>query len=395
MLKMVSEVTMQYREDKAGNKLSALGLGCMRFSFDKIETERMILAAIKGGVNYFDTAYIYPNSEVTLGEILTKHNMRKDIYIATKMPVNKCKSADDFDIFFNEQLHRLQTDYIDYYFLHMLPDFVLWEKLQKMGIEQWVEKKKKLGEIRQIGFSYHGTCNDFLRILNSYPWEFTMIQYNYYDENYQAGKKGLLAAAEKGVSVMVMEPLLGGRLATGLPKQVVGVFKKSDPNLTPADWAFWWLWNQPEVTVVLSGMNSTQIMESNLNSIKNFRPLTEKEMVVYSDVVALFRKSYKINCTGCNYCQPCPMGINIPACLSVYNTSYLQGYGTGIAMYITSTAAITKNPHSPRLCDGCGKCEKICPQGISIRNELKKVTRRFEPLPMRVGFALIRHIMGG
>jgi len=385
---------MQYREDKAGNKLSVLGLGCMRFPRDKSETERLVLAAIEGGVNFFDTAYIYPGSEAVLGEILAKHNKRKDIYIATKLPAMMCKSPDDFDKYFNEQLRRLRTDYIDYYFIHSLPDSAAWERLQKMGVEQWLEAKKQAGKIHQIGFSFHGTCVEFIKTLEAYPWDFTMIQYNYYDENYQAGKKGLLAAHEKGIAVMIMEPLLGGQLATGLPKPAIEMFKKSDSNLTPADWALWWLWNQPEVTVAVSGMKSVQIMESNLSSVNNFRPLNEKELDVYANVVALFRKSYKIKCTGCNYCLPCPKGINIPACLTVYNTSYLQGYFTGITMYATSTAIITKKPNSPRLCNNCGKCEKICPQNIPIRKELKKVARRFEPLPLRPIFALIRRVIG-
>jgi len=385
---------MQYREDKiSGNKLSILGLGCMRFPRDKTETERMILAAIEGGVNFFDTAYLYPNSENTLGGILAKHNKRKDVYIATKLPLIMCKTSSDFDKFFNKQLERLQTDYIDYYFLHSVADFAQWESFRKMGIEQWLAEKKESGQIRNIGFSYHGTCGDFLKILESYPWGFCMIQYNYYDENYQAGKKGLLAAAEKGISVMVMEPLLGGRLATGLPKQAVEMFEKSDPNLTPADWAFWWLWNQEEVTVVLSGMSSLQQMEENIRSIGNFRTLTDDEMAVYANVVELFRKAYKINCTSCNYCLPCPKGINIPACFSAYNTSCVQGFVTGMTLYATSTAAITKNPVSPHICNQCGKCEKICPQYIPIRKELKKVARRFEPLPLRLGLALARKIM--
>jgi len=385
---------MQYRKDKTGNKLSVLGLGCMRFPRDKAETERMVLAAIEGGINFFDTAYIYPGSEVTLGEILTKHNKRKDVFVATKLPVISCKTASDFDKYFNEQLHRLQTDYIDYYFIHNLPDFATWAKLRDMGIEHWIAEKKKAGKIRQIGFSYHGICDDFIKILDTYPWEFTMIQYNYYDENYQAGKKGLLAAAKKGISVMIMEPLLGGMLATGLPKQAVEILKRADANLTPADWAFWWLWNQPEVTVVLSGMSSLQIIESNLKSTDNFKPLNENKLAVYSDVVALLRKSYKINCTGCNYCLPCPKGINIPACLSIYNTSHLRGFSKGLTLYMTSTAIVTQTPNSPRLCNNCGKCEKNCPQNIPIRKELKKVARRFESLPLRLVFALLRRIIG-
>jgi predicted aldo/keto reductase-like oxidoreductase len=385
---------MQYRTDKISkNELSALGLGCMRFPRDKAETERMILAAIKGGVNFFDTAYIYPNSEKTLGEILAKHDKRKDVYIATKLPLVMCKSAADFDKFLNEQLRRLKTDYIDYYFLHNITSFAQWEALRKLGIGQWIEDKVKAGVIRRIGFSFHGTCDDFLKILGSYAWEFCMIQYNYYDENYQAGRKGLRAAAEKGIPVMIMEPLLGGRLATGLPKQAAELFAKANPALTPADWALRWLWNQSEVTVVVSGMSSSRVMEQNLRSADSFRPLSDDDLAVYGDVVKLFRKSYKINCTGCNYCLPCPKGINIPACFSAYNTRHTQGFATGMKLYMTSIAVLAKNPDSPRLCNDCGKCEKACPQNLPIRRDLKKVVRRFEPLPLRPVLALVRRIM--
>jgi len=384
---------VQYRKNKAGNNLSALGFGCMRFPREMAETERMILAAIKGGVNFFDTAYIYPNSEAVLGEILAKNNLRNDVYVATKLPVAFCKRSGDFDKYFNEQLIRLQTDYIDYYFIHSLSDFEMWESLKEMGIEQWLDEKKSSGKIHQIGFSFHGTCDEFIKILNDYPWEFTMIQYNYYNENYQAGKRGLRAAAEKGLPVMIMEPLLGGRLAKELPPQAVEMFKDSDPDLTPADWALWWLWNQPEVTVVVSGMESTEIVERNLRSLDNFRPLAGNELAVYSDVVAFFRKSYKVNCTACNYCLPCPKGIDIPACLFAYNASYVQGYRKGIKLYATNIGIITKSPNSPRLCNDCGKCEHICPQKIPIRKELKKVSRRFEPLPIRLAIAVVKRFL--
>ncbi|MCL2588880.1 MAG: aldo/keto reductase [Oscillospiraceae bacterium] len=385
---------MQYRLDKvSGNQLSMLGLGCMRFSRDKAETERMILAAIEGGVNFFDTAYIYPGSENTLGEILAKHNKRKDIYLATKLPLTPCRSAADFDKYFDEQLKRLQTDYIDYYFLHNMPNYATWERLQALGIEDWIAKKKASGQIRQIGFSYHGTCDDFIKIFDSYAWEFCMIQYNYYNENYQAGRRGLEAAAAKEISVMIMEPLLGGQLATGLPKQAVELFEKANPALSPADWAFWWLWNQPEVTVTLSGMNSAAIMAQNLSSVDKFRPLTEGELAVYAEVGEVFRKAYKVGCTSCNYCLPCPKGINIPACLSAYNASYAQGYVTGMMLYATSTAAVSRHPTSPRICNDCGKCEKACPQSIPIRKSLKRAAGRLEPLPIRAGLAIARKIM--
>jgi len=385
---------MKYREDKvSGNKLSALGLGCMRFPRDKAEAERLVLGAIEGGINYFDTAYIYPNSEKTLGEILAKHNKRSDIYIGTKLPLMMCKTDADFDKYFSEQLRRLQTDYVDYYFMHSVSDFAQWDAMRKMGIENWIAEKKRSGQIRQIGFSYHGTCDDFLKILDSYYWEFCMIQYNYYDENYQAGRKGLEAAEAKGIPVIIMEPLLGGTLATGLPKQAVEIFARANPDRTPADWALRWLWNQSGATMVLSGMSSTQILEENLRSVSNFSPLTDTESAVYADVVAQMKKTHKINCTSCNYCLPCPKGINIPACFSAYNTSYGHGWIKGVTLYATGTAMIKRRPNSPLLCIDCGKCEKVCPQYIPIVKSLKQVARRFEPLPIRAVMSVVRRVV--
>ena len=385
---------MQYRQCKAtGNKLSALGLGCMRFPRDKAETERMLLKAIDGGLNYFDTAYIYPGSESTLGEILAKNNKRKDIFLATKLPLMLCKKSEDFDKFFSEHFKRLQTDYIDYYLLHNISSLTQWESLKKLGIEEWIAEKKKTGQIRHIGFSYHGTYDDFVKILDSYVWEFCMIQYNYYDENYQAGKKGLKAAAEKGLSVMIMEPLLGGRLATGLPGKAEKVFANADPDITPAERAFRWLWNQDEVTVVLSGMSSVSQIEENISYINSFKPLSDEESALYTEVVDIFKESYKIPCTGCGYCLPCPKGINIPGCFSALNARYSHGFMAAISLYANTTAFITKHPHIPRSCTGCGKCEKHCPQNIPIRKDLKKVTKTLEPLPVRMAIALVRLIM--
>jgi len=385
---------MKYREDKvSGNMLSTLGLGCMRLPRDKAEAERVVLAAIDGGINFFDTAYIYPGSEKTLGEILAKNNRRSEVYIGTKLPLMMCKTAADFDKFFDEQLRRLQTDYVDYYFMHSISDFAQWQTMQKIGIEDWIAKKKATGQIRQVGFSYHGTCDDFLKILDSYAWEFCMIQYNYYDENYQAGRCGLEAAAEKGMPVIIMEPLLGGTLATGLPKQAVDIFARANADLTPAGWGLWWLWNQSGVTTVLSGMGSMQILEQNMRSAENFRSLSETELATYNDVVAQLKKSHKINCTGCNYCLPCPVGIDIPSCFSSYNTSYGHGWMKGMTLYANATAIMKRKTNSPRKCINCGKCEKICPQYIPIVKSLKKVARRFEPLPIRGVMAVVRRIV--
>ena len=385
---------MKYRVDgKSGKELSVLGLGCMRFPRDKNETERMVLSAIENGVNYFDTAYLYPNSEETLGKILAKHNKRKDVYIATKLPMMSCNSKEDFDKLFDRQLKRMQTDYIDYYMIHNIPALAQWSRIKDLGIEEWVETKKKSGQIKQIGFSFHGTYDEFIKVLDDYSWEFCMIQYNYYDVNYQAGQKGLKAAYERGIPVMIMEPLLGGRLATGLPKQAISAFAKVNPTRKPVDWALWWLWNQKEVTVILSGMNSLEQMESNINSANDFKALTNEEMAIYNEVTDIFKRSYKIPCTSCDYCMPCPKGVNISACFSAYNASYTQGYVTGMTLYLTSTAALAKTSLSVRKCTNCGLCEKQCPQNIPIAKSLKKVARRFEPLPVRLILSLVKRVL--
>jgi len=380
---------VKYKKDKHGNQLSVLGLGCMRFK-DFAETERMILRAIDGGVNFFDTAFVYPNSEETLGEILAKNDRRRDIYISTKLPIGMCNTYEDFDKFFHQQLERLQTDYIDYYFMHNITSFAQWEKMVSLGVERWIAEKKASGEVKQAGFSFHGICSDFLKLLEVYNWDFCMIQYNYYDPQYQAGETGLKAAAAKGIPVFIMEPLLGGRLATGLPEAGVEAFARLNKDKHPAEWAFWWLWNQEEVTMTLSGMNTVEMIEANMRSAMEFRPLTEVELKAFDQVREIFRKGYKFPCTGCNYCLPCPQNINIPACLSAYNTSYAQKYYTGMAMYATTTAMLTK---SVRNCNMCGKCEKVCPQNIEIRKALKRVARRMEPAPIRLGFKIGRKLM--
>ncbi|MDR0273718.1 MAG: aldo/keto reductase [Clostridiales bacterium] len=387
---------MQYRVDKkSGNKLSALGLGCMRFPPVGQEAERVILAAINGGVNYFDTAYIYPNSEKTLGSVLKKHNLRESVFIATKMPISMCKKYEDFDRFFDEQLRRLQTDFVDYYLMHNVLSFSQWETIRNLGIEKWIAQKKETGQIKHVGFSFHGSGDDFPKMLDTYDWEFCLIQYNYYDENYQAGKNGLRLAAEKGLSVMVMEPLLGGRLATGLPKKAVDVFAKANPEKTPANWALDWLWNHPEITVVLSGMSSAKIAEENIRAATKFIPFEENELAVFSDVKNIFAESFKVKCTGCNYCLPCPKDINIPARFAAYNASYAQNYFAGVFMYFVGMGAISPNPISIRSCTSCGKCEKACPQNIPIRTEFKKVARRFESLPMRAALKMLRLFKNG
>ena len=249
---------MQYRKDKKGNSLSVLGYGCMRFTrqrggsdLDKAE----VMAAIEGGVNYLDTAYIYPGSEAAVGEILHRNQCRGRVYLATKLPHYMIRSIEGVERTFCEQLRRLKTEHIDYYLMHMLTDTATWEKLKKRGIEDWIHKKLKCGQIRNIGFSYHGNTEMFKQLVDAYDWDFCQIQYNYMDETSQAGVEGLRYAHAKGLPVIVMEPLRGGRLVDLLPESAKELFRKDTQGRMAAELAFKWLYDQPEVTCVLSGMD--------------------------------------------------------------------------------------------------------------------------------------------
>ena len=259
---------MQYRKDRHGEELSLLGYGCMRFSkkggrIDIAKTEKELLRAFRAGVNYYDTAYIYGGSEAAVGEIFERNHLRERVKIATKLPQYLVTGRQQLDKYFSEELSRLRTDYIDYYLMHHLTDIAMWEKLKRVGVLQWIEEKKKSGQIRNIGFSYHGNTENFLKILNDYDWDICQIQYNYFDEHSQAGVKGLKAAAAKGIPVVIMEPLRGGKLVDMLPERAKRIMEKSGRGWSPAEWSFRWLFDQPEVTVVLSGMNSAAMVKEN------------------------------------------------------------------------------------------------------------------------------------
>ena len=378
---------MQYIKDqKSGNELSRLGFGCMRFPRDKAKTKQLIEKAINAGINYFDTAYVYPGSEATLGEILHSLDRREQIYLATKLPHLKCRKTEDFDNYFSQQTERLQTEYFDYYLIHNIADLASWQRLTDLGITEWVEQKKAAGLIKQFGFSFHGSLDGFLELLTAYPWDFCQIQYNYLDENYQAGRAGLQAASDQGLAVMVMEPLLGGRLAKGLPAKAERLFHQADPDLSQAAWGFRWLYDQPEVTVVLSGMNSMEQLEDNLNTAATAQPgmLSTKEKAVYQPVIKAIKAGYKVACTGCNYCMPCPHGVNIPGCFAAYNSSYTLGLFTGFQQYVTGTSANRPDNNSRVThCVACQACEAKCPQHIAIAAELVKVKKRLEPFWFR------------
>ena len=391
---------MQYRLDiKTGNKLSALGMGCMRLpgtlgNIDMAKAEALIMEAIKQGVNFFDTAYLYPGSEVALGTVLHKNNVRSQVYISTKLPLFKCHSYDDFDKYFNLQLQRLKTDYIDYYFMHNMTKAEEWERLCGLGIEKWLAKKREEGKIKSVGFSFHGARDAFTTLINAYDWDFCMIQYNYVNINYQAGLAGLKLAYSKGIPVFIMEPLLGGRLAKDLPEAAIRIFKEHSPDSTPASWALKWLWNQPEVTMVLSGMGEISQLTENkmLAETCNVGGMSDAELDIVDKVAEAFSQSYKIPCTGCNYCLPCPVKINIPDSFLAYNASYAISRFTGIQNYATTSGGFTKS-FSVRDCVKCGKCEKLCPQEIAIMDRLKDVGKRMEPWWYRMALGIARRVM--
>ena len=375
---------MNYRSDKYGNKLSILGFGCMRFPqnmgiIDMKETEREIMTAIEGGVNYFDTAYIYPGSESALGEILEKNGVREKVYIATKLPHYLIKNRGDLDKLFNEERKRLRTDYVDYYLMHMLPDTDTWGRLKALGIEEWIKEKRDSGAIRQVGFSYHGNSEIFCSLVDAYDWDFCQIQYNYMDEHSQAGRKGLYHAHDKGIPVVIMEPLRGGKLVNRLPEEAKKIFEGYKIKHTPAQWAFRWLWNQPEVTVVLSGMNSDEMIRDNMATASSVQvgELTDEDEAMLKSVVCAINSKMKVGCTGCGYCMPCPKGVDIPGTFSAYNRRYSEGRFGTFFDYMMCTA-LRKKSTAASNCVGCGKCEKHCPQNIEIRKNLKEAEKVLE-----------------
>ena len=385
---------MKYRVNPKNNdSLSILGFGCMRFSKDEAEVEKQIIYAIENGVNYFDTAYMYPNSEVILGRVLAK-GYRDQVKIATKLPPFMVKKYEDLDKIFYEELRRLQTDRIDYYFMHMLTDVKIWNRLVGLGIVKWIEEKKQKGEIINIGFSYHGGREEFKRLVDSYDWEFCMIQYNYLDENNQAGRSGLEYAHSKGLPVMIMEPLRGGKLVTNLPKEVYKIWDNAYIKRSPAEWAFRWIWNHPEVTVVLSGMNSQEMVEENIRvaDSSEANAFTDTDFKLFSDVKAILDEKIKVPCTGCNYCMPCPFGVDIPTCFSTYNDREIEGKFSAIGKYIMQTS-LKSEASNASLCTQCGAWEVHCPQKIAIREELRNVTNKMEGIYYKPARFLIKKFM--
>lgn len=381
---MENTPAMQYRPDKHGRLISALGYGCMRFSragagVDIKKTEREIAEAMELGVNYFDTAYFYPGSEAALGEILSREGRRDKVAVTTKLPLIFVRGADSFDKLFETQLRRLKTDHVDYYLMHMLGDMTAWERLRSLGIEEWLEKKKASGQISRVGFSHHGTSESFCSLLDVYDWDLCQIQYNYMDENFQAGKRGLKLAGEKNIPVVIMEPLRGGRLVGLLPNTSKELIAKEGGGASPARLALRWLFDQPEVMCVLSGMNSLEMVRENAETAR-LAPvgcLTDAERALIEKVKADIEQHTRVNCTGCGYCMPCPKGVDIPAAFRCLNMAHAEGKRSARTDYRRATA-FRREQSSASQCVGCGACEKHCPQGIQIRDMLKEAAAVLE-----------------
>ena len=356
----------------------------------------MIRDAIKQGVNYFDTAYPYHGgkSEPLLGKAL-EGGYREKVMVATKLPHYMVSSLDGAKKIFQNQLNKLRTDYIDYYLLHMLSDKAGFDRMAKIGVMDWLEQQKKDGIIKNLGFSFHGEKTDFEQLIHAYPWDFCQIQYNYLDENNQATKSGLELAYSMGIPVIVMEPLRGGKLVNNLPQEILDEFKSYDQERSPAEWALRWVWNQPEVMVVLSGMSDEEQLAENIRIAFDAQAgaLSEQEHKIFKRVKAVMLEKTRVPCTGCGYCMPCPFGVNIPGCFSVYNDKYLLGKKGSRITYYQILGMGAKNPGFASLCTECGKCERHCPQNIEIRKDLKKVRKEMEGIVFKPILSVVRRLL--
>ena len=374
---------MVYRElKKNGVSVSLLGYGCMRFPtdidgrIDEAEAEKLLDLAYSRGINYFDTAYNYHSgkSEPFVGRVLSKYD-RGSYYIADKLPCWQVKNLDDAGRAFNEQLERLQTDYIDFYLLHTL-NKSSWDRMARLGVPEFFDSLKKQGKIRFFGFSFHDDYEVFEEILKSREWDFCQIQLNYMDVNYQAGIKGYRLAESMGVPMMVMEPVKGGMLAT-LPDEVTEELKKANPNASVASWALRWVGSLPNVKVVLSGMTTMEQLLDNLNTFDNFRPLNKEGYQIIDRVSDALRTRMNNGCTGCRYCMPCPAGVDIPLNFHVWN-EYGVFKDKGRAAWLWED--FVSDSKRAKNCISCGRCEQACPQNIKIREDLKLLQQELDSL---------------
>ncbi len=361
--------------EKLGIETSLLGYGCMRFptnaegKIDREKAEALLDKAIAAGVNYIDTAYPYHGgeSESFVGEVLQKYN-RGSYYLATKLPLWAVHSLEDVDKLFNEQLEKLQTDYVDFYLMHAMGGSK-WREMKEMGVVKRLEELKAEGKIRNLGFSFHDSYEAFEEIINARDWDFCQIQLNYMDVNDQAGMKGYKLTEEKQIPLVIMEPVKGGMLAN-YGGDIAEVFHTVNQDASFASWALRWVGSLPNVKVVLSGMTTMEQVEDNLKTFGDFKPMTEKELEVVDKVVEILNNRVQNGCTGCSYCMPCPAGVNIPKNFRIWNTYHMyQNYNT----VRWNWEQEMPDDQRANKCIECGKCEAICPQALNIREDLKRV----------------------
>ena len=379
---------MRYRTlGRTGIDVSVLGFGCMRLPtlgapdlIDETTATNLLHDAIGGGVNYVDTAWFYHaksfgqagESEPFVGRALSG-GWRERVNLATKLPQQLIKTREDMDRFLEQQLERLQTDHIDFYLVHGL-NGESWDRMRDLGVSEFLDGARDRGLIRFPAFSFHGAKADFPRIIDEYDgWAFGQIQYNYMDTDYQAGYSGLRYAADKGVGVVVMEPLKGGRLAKDLPPQMQAVFDARPEGWSPAEWALRYVWNEPGVSLLLSGMNDVAQVAENLRVADDAEAdaLTADQLAVYDAARVAMRARMKADCSACRYCQPCPAGVAIPEVLATLNAA---------AMWDTTDPWLTgwvSIKGKPDACTECGQCEDMCPQGLPIRELLRETARTF------------------
>jgi predicted aldo/keto reductase-like oxidoreductase len=341
---------------------------------DEEEAIKMIHYAIEHGINYFDTAYVYHGgkSEMILGRAAKAY--RDGIMIATKLPTWLAKVPDDFDRFLDEQLKRLDTDYIDFYLLHGL-NRPVWQRMLEMDVLAFLDKILADGRVRHVGFSFHDDVKIFKEIIDRFPWTIAQIQYNFFDENYQAGREGLEYAASKRIGVVVMEPLRGGKLTDKIPKEIQVLWDTAEAKRTPAEWALRWVWNHAQVSIALSGMSAMDQLKENIRIAQDAYPdsLSQKELGLVQQVKESYKRMLKIDCTGCAYCMPCSNGVNIPMNFSLYNDTFMfKDSDVNVLLYNHMLSPEQKASN----CAECGECEEQCPQHIKIPEELKNVHTR-------------------
>jgi len=363
---------------KTGKKVSVLGFGCMRLPVldndnGKVnipEATRMLHYAIEHGVNYIDTAYTYHEGKGEQAVAKALEGYRSKVYLATKLPVWNVEKHEDMERLLDEQLQRLNTDVIDFYLVHSL-NRNYWKKLVDLDLFDFLHRVKEKGKVQHLGFSFHDDYDQFVTIVDSFPWEFCQIQYNYLDENFQAGTKGLKYAHRKGLGVAIMEPLRGGTLVKGLIPEAKELIE-SVPGLNPAELALKWVWSHPEVAVVLSGMSEMANVVDNVRYSENSETeLLPEEKEIIGQIQKLYRQRAKVNCTACKYCMPCPSGVDIPQCLEYYNQALMHDDVKRARFWYNRIGKASN-------CIECGNCETGCPQNIKIIDTLKKVREMFE-----------------